>query len=289
MQKARVNGVELEFETKGTGEPVLLVTCGPIADAFWPFMSERSLTDRHRLIRYHRRGMVGSSRTTPPVSFSEHAADAAGLLGHLGVARAHVVGHSTGACVALQLAAEHPDLVHTLALLEPTLPSARCAADFFARVGPFLQTYATGDHERAMAGFISAVCTLDWETCRSLLDRHVPGGVTQAVKDADNFFGSELPALGAWQFGPEQAAGIEQPVLSVLGSETEEFFKDGHELLHSWFAQLEDCSIAGVGHLLQMQRPEPVARGVAEFLARHSMTESTGTAQLPPLTTAAHA
>ena len=49
-------------------------------------------------------------------------------------------------------------------------------------------------------------------------------------------------------------------------------FVDGHELLHAWFPQVEDCTIAGVAHLLHMQRPEPVAQGVAEFFARHPIT-----------------
>lgn len=73
--------------------------------------------------------------------------------------------------------------------------------------------------------------------------------------------------------GSEQAASISQPVLSVLGTETQRWFVDSHELLHSWFPQVEDCRIEGVAHLLHMQRPEPVARGVAEFFARHPMDE----------------
>jgi pimeloyl-ACP methyl ester carboxylesterase len=96
--------------------------------------------------------------------------------------------------------------------------------------------------------------------------------VAQAMKDADTFFGSYLPALSAWQFGPEQTAAISQSVLSVLGTETERLFVDGHELLHSWFPQVEDCTIEGVAHLLHVQRPEPVAQGVAEFFARHPIS-----------------
>ena len=65
---------------------------------------------------------------------------------------------------------------------------------------------------------------------------------------------------------------ISQPVLSVLGTETERLFVDGHELLYSWFPQVEDCTIEGVAHLLHMHRPEPVAQGVAEFFARHPIT-----------------
>ncbi len=105
-----------------------------------------------------------------------------------------------------------------------------------------------------------------------LIEQHIPGGVAQALQDADTFFGSYLPALNAWQFGPKQTAGISQPVLSVLGTETARLFVDGHALLHAWFPQVEDCTIQGVAHLLHLQRPEPVAQGMAEFFARHPIS-----------------
>ncbi|MBW3633221.1 MAG: alpha/beta hydrolase [Chloroflexi bacterium] len=271
MEKTTVNGVELEYEVKGWGEPVLLIGTGPIADSFLPFLSEQALVERYRLIRYHQRGQVGSTHSPGPVSFAEHAADAAALLGHLGVRRAHMAGHSTGATIALQLAVDRPDIVHTLALLEPPLTGAPRAGAFFEKAGPALAAYQSGDREGAMAAFLSVVGSLDWGSCRTVIEKHIPGGVAQAMTDADTFFGSYLPALSAWQFGPEQAAAISQPVLSVLGTETEQWFVDGRELLHSWFPQVEDCTLEGVGHLLHMQCPEPVAQGVAEFFARHSM------------------
>ena len=74
-----------------------------------------------------------------------------------------------------------------------------------------MEAYGAGDHERAVAGFLSAVSGLDWETCQAVLDEHVPGGIAQTVKDADTLFGVELPAISAWAFGPEQAAAILQP------------------------------------------------------------------------------
>jgi pimeloyl-ACP methyl ester carboxylesterase len=281
MDQATVNGVELEYEAMGSGEPVILIGTGPIADSFLPLFSEKALAERYRLIRYHQRGQVGSTHTLGPVSFAEHAADAAALLGHLGVSRAHVAGHSTGAIIALQLATDRPDIVHTLALLEPPLTGAPSAGAFFEKAGPALAAYGSGDREEAMVDFLSVVGSLDRETCQTLVEKHVPGGVAQAMKDADTFFGSYLPALNAWQFKPKQAAAISQPVLSVLGTETERWFVDGHELLHSWFPQVEDCTIEGVAHLLHMQRPEPVARGVAEFFASHPMmgTEAKPAAQ----------
>ena len=107
----------------GSGEPVLLIS-PVIADGFLPLVAEPALADRHQLIRYHKRGWCGSTDTGAPVSVADHAADAAALLDRLGVSRAHIVGHSSGAAVALQLALDHPERVHTLALLELSLLDA---------------------------------------------------------------------------------------------------------------------------------------------------------------------
>jgi pimeloyl-ACP methyl ester carboxylesterase len=123
-----------------------------------------------------------------------------------------------------------------------------------------------------VAGFLSAVSGLDWETCQAVIDEHVPGGIAQTIKDADTLFGIELPAISAWAFGPGQAAAIPQPILSVLGTETVQLFVEGRPLLHSWFPQVENCTIEGVGHLLHIQHPQPVAQAMAEFLAWNPMT-----------------
>jgi 3-oxoadipate enol-lactonase len=98
--------------------------------------------------------------------------------------------------------------------------------------------------------------------------------VSQALKDADTFFGIELPALGVWPFGAEQAARVSQPVLSVLGTDTEALWVEVADHLRSWIRQAEECRIEGVGHLLHIQRPEPVAGCLAAFFGRHALTRS---------------
>jgi len=203
------------------------------------------------------------------VTIAEHAADAAELLGHLGVERAHVAGHSTGAVIALQLAHDRPGIVQSLALLEPPLLGVASTAAFFEKAGPALAAYAAGDSALATSEFLSMVSSLDWKSCQAVIEKHIPGGVAQAVAGADNFFESYLPALGAWQFGSDQAAAISQPVLSVLGRETERLFIDSDELLHTWFPRSEECRIEGAAHLLHMLRLKPVVSGVAAFFARH--------------------
>ena len=273
MQRARVNGVELEYDVTGQGEAVLLIS--PVmADGFLPLLSEPSLAHGYRLITYHKRGWMGSTHTPPPVSIADHAADAAALLAHLGVGRAHIVGHSSGAAVAAQLALQQPEIVHTVALLELSLLSVPGAAGFMQKAGPAFEAYAAGHHEKAVAVFMSAVSGLEWNACRTLLESRVPGSVSAAVRDADTFFGTELPALGAWTFGAAEARSISQPVLSVLGSDTEPLWVEIATVLRSWLPRVEDCTIKGAGHLLQIQRPEAVAQGLGDFFGRHRMASA---------------
>ena len=192
MQSANVNGIELEYEVIGAGEPVLLVS-PVIADGFLPLLAEPTLADRYQLIRYHKRGWVGSTHTPPPVSIADHAADAAALLDQLGLRPVHIAGHSSGAAVAAQLALDHPEYVHTLMLLEPSLISVPSLGAFFTQVEPALEAYASGDHADALAIFMSAVSGIEWTRGRALLEESIPGAVEQAIRDADTFFGIELP------------------------------------------------------------------------------------------------
>jgi pimeloyl-ACP methyl ester carboxylesterase len=272
MDRANVNSVELEYEVRGAGEPVLLIDM-LIADCFVPLLPEPSLAEAYQLIRYHKRGWVGSTHTPPPVTIEDHAADAAALLEHLGVRRAHIAGHSTGASIGAQLALDHPEKVHTLTLLEPTLVSLPLGQAFLRSAGPVFEAYESGDHSGAFAMFVAAASGLPWEASRALLEQRIPGVVAQAIEDADTFFGIELPSLVEWAFGPEQAAAVRRPVLSLIGAETQPMWVEIAGFLRSSLPRVEECTIDGVGHLLQIQRPEPVARAMGDFLERNPLVD----------------
>jgi pimeloyl-ACP methyl ester carboxylesterase len=272
MKSVKVNGVELEYEVIGSGEPVLLIDM-LLADCFLPLLSEPALADRYQLIRYHKRGWVGSTHTPPPVSIADHAADATALLDCLRVRHAHIVGHSTGAAIAAQMALDHREAVHTLTLLEPTLVSLPYGQAFLKETAPVFEAYAGGDHSGAFAMFVAAASGLDWATCRALLEERIPGVVAQSIRDADTFFGIELPAVVEWELGAEQAAAINRPVLSVVGAETQPLWVEIADFLRASLPYVEESTIDGVGHLLQIQQPEPVGREIAQFLERNSMTD----------------
>jgi pimeloyl-ACP methyl ester carboxylesterase len=264
MEQAKVNGVELAYEVVGSGEAVLLIHGAHVADALRPLVAEPAL-ERFGRIRYHRRGLGESTRPvgTRPTSVAAQAEDAAGLLDHVGVDRAHVVGHSLGGAIALELAARHPTRVASLVLLEPGPLATPAAAAFAQALAELIERYQAGDAEGAVHGFLALVGDRDW---RAIIEQAVPGGIAQAVKDAATFFETEVPGVPRWTFGPERAAAITCPVLSVLGSRSSPLAVEGRQLLHAWFPACQDADISGATHLLQMQAPGPVAAANAAFL-----------------------
>jgi pimeloyl-ACP methyl ester carboxylesterase len=270
MQTATLDDIEVEYEITGSGEPLLFIS-PVLADGFTPLLRHPTLADNHQLIHYHRRGWVGSTHTPGPVSIGQHVKDAAGLLDRLGIQRAHVAGHSSGAAVAVDFALGHPSRVHTLTLLELSLLSLTNGQAFLKGAGPVFDLYQGGDHERAFATFMAAVSGLDWETCRQTLDTHAPGVVEQSIKDADTFFGIELPSLASWTLDAAQASAITQPTLSVIGSETQPLWFEVAAFLEANIADVSESRIDGVGHLLHLQRPDPVATAIGDFLRRHPM------------------
>jgi hypothetical protein len=60
--------------------------------------------------------------------------------------------------------------------------------------------------------------------------------------------------------------------LSVLGAETQPLWVDVAAFLRSSVPHVEECTIDGVGHLLHIERAQPVAIAMAGFLARNAGT-----------------
>jgi pimeloyl-ACP methyl ester carboxylesterase len=270
MQVARIDGADLEYDDVGSGEPLLLIHGGLIAgDSFLPLVVEPSLATRWRMIRYNRRGYVGSSAPTAPFGIAQQAADARALLAHLGIARAHVAGHSYGGAIAIQLTLDAPELVASLALLEPALATAvDPPPEFHQAIESALGKYQAGDRAGAVDAFCSFVLQPEY---RPTLDKNLPGAFDQAVADCATPFAVEMDALFSWSFTAEDAARIRQPVLSVIGEESGPMFEDGHKLIQQWVPHAEEYRVPKANHGLQYVNPRAVAEGLAGFLEQQHL------------------
>jgi pimeloyl-ACP methyl ester carboxylesterase len=263
MERFTVDGVTLEYEVQGAGDPVVLIHAGLVADFFAPLMDQPALGG-HQLLRYHRVGYAGSDRVDGTVDFGLQVSHCLALMRHVGMTDAHLVGHSSSAAMALQAALDHPSAVRSVALLEAALlavPSAPFAGE---AVGQF----RSGDRPTAVDTWMRGVCGAHY---REALDRALPGAFEQAVADADTFFGQELPALREWSFGPAEASRVTQPALVVLGGRSNEVnvtFAQRNELLLAWLPHAEPFVLPGATHLLQVEDPRGMAEGLAAFLAK---------------------
>lgn len=274
MIGATINGADLEYDVIGPGEPAIFIYGAFVADLFRPVIAQPSLAG-YRRIHYHRRGYAGSSPAAGSVRVSGVAADARAILEHLGVARAHVVGHSYGGAVALQLALDAPESVHSLALLEPALMAGSSAPAYRESLAASGQRYREGDVAEVVDAFLEARLP----GYRTSLDRLLPGAFRQAVADAGTWFECELPGLLEWQFGEAEARAIQQPALSVLGGESEALwarFGEAHRLLLTWLPRAEGVVLPRVAHFMQLQDPAGVAGALAAFWARHPIHAAMG-------------
>lgn len=118
MPFATVNGVELFYEAVGEGQP--LIFCHEFASDMRAWHQQIHWFSRNfRCISYNFRGYPPSSVPSEPAAYAhdELVTDLRGLLEHLGIDRANVVGVATGGGVALNFAIRHPELVQSLVVV----------------------------------------------------------------------------------------------------------------------------------------------------------------------------
>ena len=269
--RAEVNGLSLTYELRGSGDPVVLIHWGVAVAWAEPLVVEPALAEHHRLLTYHRAGFGESSPVEGAIDMADHAEHCRLLMRHLGIERAHIVGHSSSAVIALQLALHAPDAVHSLTLMEAArpVPPTEAQAEFVREyVEPAVARHRAGDKAAGIDTFFRGVFGTDY---RGRLEDGLPGTFDQAVADADAFFTQELPALQRWSFTREDASRITQPVLAVLGEQTAPTFPERRDVLLSWLPNVEPFDLPEATHLLHLQAPQAMAQGLAAFFARHPL------------------
>jgi pimeloyl-ACP methyl ester carboxylesterase len=117
-----VGGVSLYYERKGNGHPIVFCHGIPTDYRAWSSQAE-AFSKGYSTIAYSRRYAAPNLRQgdVTDSTVENNATDLRGLIEKLGVAPVHLVGHSYGGFTAAYLAADRPDLVRTLVLVEPAI------------------------------------------------------------------------------------------------------------------------------------------------------------------------
>jgi pimeloyl-ACP methyl ester carboxylesterase len=268
------DGTEIGLLTAGEGPPLLLVHGGMGCIESWAPLWE-PLTSRYQVTAMDRRGRGSSGDTPPgdtrpndtrpndtelndtgPYDLSREFEDVAAVAASLG--QPDVFGHSYGAVCALGAAAQGAP-VRRLALYEPPGPPT-VPAQWRERVLPMI---AAGQPGRAMMSFLTEIIGLSAGEIAALRDAprgYDPMPIVSATMPR------ESEALGVVDL-KALAAGVEVPVLLILGSASPAWAQDltaevAAALTHKTLAVLD-----GQGHDAINRAPELLVTQLAAFFS----------------------
>jgi 3-oxoadipate enol-lactonase len=152
--------------------------------------------------------------------------------------------------------------VRSLTLLEPILTEVAATQDFMATMEPVMKLYAVGDMAGAARTTFAELGGPGW---REVVATAGPDAMDLASRDTELFYRAEAPSLATWTLDDSRASAVRSPVLSVIGTQSGPFFKEGRQLLHKRFPQCVDADIPDATHLLNVQAPTQIAAAIATF------------------------
>jgi pimeloyl-ACP methyl ester carboxylesterase len=115
MPVANVNGININYETAGQGEPLVMIMGlgGPLSS--WKY-NIPFLKKYFQVVYFDNRGIGKSDKPEGPYSARMMAEDTIGLMDHLGIKKANILGFSMGGGIALEIALNYPERMTKLIL-----------------------------------------------------------------------------------------------------------------------------------------------------------------------------
>lgn len=268
----------LNIRVEGTGEPVLLLHSAGFSGSQWAKLAA-ALKDRYRVIVPDLHGYGDSSPWPSKEKFS-HEQDVEFLARYLDGLRdpAHIVGHSYGAFVALQLALRRPVRLRSLALFDPV------AFGVLRSAGHARGTMDIEKASSALAGPLVSEQTGGDETwVRSFIDYWNGAGSFDAMPEAKR---RQLLALGRKMYWEVLELttdrtphwfyeNITAPALILTGSRTTPAANGIARILAQTLPAATLHEIDGAGHMGPVTHAAEVNRAIASFLdAQHGWLEA---------------
>jgi pimeloyl-ACP methyl ester carboxylesterase len=131
-QYAEVNGINLYFETLGTGRPLILLHGGlGSGEMFGPILP--ALAEQHQVIAVDLQGHGRTADIDRPIDIRLMADDIAALIDHLGLDKPDVVGYSLGGGVAFFTAVKYPEKVGRLVMTSANIRRDAIPAEMLAQ------------------------------------------------------------------------------------------------------------------------------------------------------------
>ncbi len=267
-----INGDSIHYIDIGKGDPVVFIH-GAVGDyrTFGTQMDE--FAKSHRVIAYSRRFAYPNQQTindSAKLSVVSHAKDLAEFLKALKLGPANLYGHSYGADIALLTATDHPELVSSLILGEPFIPSLMQQVpggdtilnNFFTKAFmPVVEAFKNNNNEEGVKALINGVMgdSLYYNNL-SQKDRDIMMANFHEVKGVllgkDNF-----PQVGC-----DEVKKIKTPVLLLKGDKSPVIFSLMIEELNRCLSDREVATLTNTSHGLEYESPTEFNKTVLAFI-----------------------
>jgi pimeloyl-ACP methyl ester carboxylesterase len=265
MAKIQTNGIDIYYEVKGAGEPLLLIAGFACDLTIWGKVVA-SLAEKYQVIAFDNRGVGRSSAPDNPYSIRQMAEDAAVLLDMIGIPQAHVAGHSMGGMIAQELALAHPKKVRSLMLL-----ASRAKPD--ERSKAIIESW--GELPRLVDRVTAARLSLPWIYTHRFYAR--PGAIQQVI---DLILKNPYPPPPHGIYHQSRAVSsfdssgrlgeIRCPTLVLVGNKDILVPVAFSEELVQGIPGAELVVLDETGHGMLIETPEAVAQAMLDFLARNA-------------------
>jgi pimeloyl-ACP methyl ester carboxylesterase len=263
-----VNGDSIHYIDIGKGDPVVFVH-GALSDyRSWGAQMD-AFAQNYRVIAYSRRFawpnqqlIIDSSKH----SFASHAKDLAAFLKKLNLKPAHLVGHSSGAYIALLATIDHPELVRSLTLGEPPImslmpPPSPNDVNPFAKA---VQAFANNEQEKAVSYFLDVVMgDSSYFSRLSQSGRELMMMNTQEAR-ANITLQNIMPSISCTDLKK-----INCPVLLLGGGKSPAFLPLIMNKMEPCLSNKERTTLPNTSHGLEYENPSEFNKVVLRFIDKH--------------------
>jgi 3-oxoadipate enol-lactonase len=254
---ADVNGQELYYEDTGGDGPPIVFSHGFLMDHEMFAPQVEAFGDTHRVITWDERGFGRTESDGRPFTYWDSAQDLFGLLDHLGIERAVLVGMSQGGYLSLRAALLHPDRVRALVLIDTQAPPED--PDKIEGYRAMIDAWVTNGYQEELATVVAGL---------------IIGDEAQTARWKEKW--REWPAERLAQAGPalldrdditDRIPEIDAPTLICHGGGDVAIPTERAEQLQ---AALGECRglvvVDGAAHAPNLTHPEEVNAAIREFL-----------------------
>ena len=257
MEKINVNGIQLAYERRGRGSPLVLLHGFPLDHHLWDEVTPL-LEDTFDVILPDLRGFGHSTIADSP-RMEDYASDLAGLLDQLGIQKAAIVGHSMGGYVALAFARLYPEHVSGLGLVSSQVladPPERKEGRYKSAAD--VESNGIGSVVEAMAPKFTSDVQLQ-SYARAAMERQPPAAYVGALKamaerpDSTSVLSSLLDTQGG---------AFDFPVVLIHGDADSLIPVDRAREVKAALPQAHLVEIPGAGHMPMMEAKEKTAEAL---------------------------